>query len=221
MPRQAVEEEAGILTKITDTIKSYYDGFKGETLEEKVNSVPCGGGQGEPAPCQALAGQPAWGRGAYSAALISDWWLVTSFLCNPRYSIQVIKEHAYEFGISLEDTYRTQQPCMELQCIMVSVVDDHTWMNSLPEFLYWSPGMVCAGRADTDNCMVVGHLQRDGVRRPAAGPHLVPTGLQRPRPPLHLHQDVRLHSLGQRVMERYTPQDTTAPPPLTRTTTFL
>ncbi|CAL8359277.1 unnamed protein product [Arctogadus glacialis] len=50
MPRQAVEEEAGSLTKITDTIKSYYDGsvntasgyiddIRGMKLEEKVKSI--------------------------------------------------------------------------------------------------------------------------------------------------------------------------------------
>lgn len=47
MPRQTVEEEVGTLTKITDTVKSYYEGsvntasgyidnIKGMKLEEKI-----------------------------------------------------------------------------------------------------------------------------------------------------------------------------------------
>uniref|UniRef100_UPI0037E7ED89 trypsinogen-like protein 3 n=1 Tax=Semicossyphus pulcher TaxID=241346 RepID=UPI0037E7ED89 len=44
-------------------------------------------------------------------------------------------------------------PDQRLKCITVPVVDDQTCMNTFPEYLHWSPGMVCAGRADTDNCL--------------------------------------------------------------------
>lgn len=40
-----------------------------------------------------------------------------------------------------------------LKCITVPIVDDQTCMNTFPEFIYWSYGMVCAGKANTDNCM--------------------------------------------------------------------
>ncbi|KAG7266365.1 hypothetical protein CRUP_001146 [Coryphaenoides rupestris] len=40
-----------------------------------------------------------------------------------------------------------------LECMEVPVVDDQTCMDGFPEHLYWSRSMVCAGRADTDNCM--------------------------------------------------------------------
>ncbi|CAB1450146.1 unnamed protein product [Pleuronectes platessa] len=45
------------------------------------------------------------------------------------------------------------EPQQRLKCITVPVVDDQTCVNTFPEYLYWSMGMVCAGRADTDNCM--------------------------------------------------------------------
>ncbi|XP_033976148.1 trypsinogen-like protein 3 [Trematomus bernacchii] len=45
------------------------------------------------------------------------------------------------------------EPAQHLKCITVPVVDDQTCMNTFPEFLFWSLGMVCAGRANTDNCM--------------------------------------------------------------------
>ncbi|XP_059195839.1 trypsinogen-like protein 3 [Centropristis striata] len=40
-----------------------------------------------------------------------------------------------------------------LKCITVPVVYDQTCMNTFPEYLYWSPYMVCAGRLNTDNCL--------------------------------------------------------------------
>ncbi|XP_034467311.1 trypsinogen-like protein 3 [Hippoglossus hippoglossus] len=45
------------------------------------------------------------------------------------------------------------EPQQRLKCITVPVVDDQTCINTFPEYLYWSPHMVCAGQADTDNCM--------------------------------------------------------------------
>ncbi|CAM9196453.1 unnamed protein product [Lampetra planeri] len=44
------------------------------------------------------------------------------------------------------------EPHGKLKCITVPVVDDQTCMNTFPEFLYWGM-MVCAGQANTDNCM--------------------------------------------------------------------
>ncbi|KAK5861895.1 hypothetical protein PBY51_017333 [Eleginops maclovinus] len=46
------------------------------------------------------------------------------------------------------------EPAQHLKCINVPVVDDETCMNTFPEYLFWSPGMVCAGEANTtDNCL--------------------------------------------------------------------
>nr|O93267.1 RecName: Full=Trypsinogen-like protein 3; Flags: Precursor [Pseudopleuronectes americanus]AAC32753.1 trypsinogen 3 precursor [Pseudopleuronectes americanus] len=45
------------------------------------------------------------------------------------------------------------EPQQRLKCITVPVVDDQTCVNTFPQYLYWSQHMVCAGRADTDNCM--------------------------------------------------------------------
>ncbi|XP_075965823.1 trypsinogen-like protein 3 [Anarhichas minor] len=45
------------------------------------------------------------------------------------------------------------EPSKLLKCISVPVVDDQACMNTFPEYLYWSQGMVCAGQANTDNCM--------------------------------------------------------------------
>ncbi|KAI9523997.1 hypothetical protein NQZ68_020958 [Dissostichus eleginoides] len=71
-----------------------------------------------------------------SGALIDPWWIVTSFGCIKYYT----SNYSYE-------------PAQHLKCITVPVVDDQTCMNTFPEFLFWSLGMVCAGRANTDNCM--------------------------------------------------------------------
>ncbi|XP_076592886.1 trypsinogen-like protein 3 [Chaetodon auriga] len=40
-----------------------------------------------------------------------------------------------------------------LKCITVPVVDDQTCLNTSPDTVIWSPGMVCAGQANTDNCL--------------------------------------------------------------------
>ncbi|XP_068994411.1 trypsinogen-like protein 3 [Embiotoca jacksoni] len=44
-------------------------------------------------------------------------------------------------------------PSQNLKCITVPVVDDQTCMNTFPEYLFWSLTMVCAGQANTDNCL--------------------------------------------------------------------
>lgn len=54
------------------------------------------------------------------------------------------------FCFSLE----TDGPFNQLRCIDVAVVDNQTCRNGLPDYVYWSEGMVCAGRPDTDNCLV-------------------------------------------------------------------
>ncbi|XP_034553000.1 trypsinogen-like protein 3 [Notolabrus celidotus] len=45
------------------------------------------------------------------------------------------------------------EPDQHLKCITVPVVDDQTCMNTLPEYIYWSHGMVCAGQNNSDNCL--------------------------------------------------------------------
>ncbi|CAJ1062669.1 trypsinogen-like protein 3 [Xyrichtys novacula] len=40
-----------------------------------------------------------------------------------------------------------------LKCLTVPVVEDQTCRDALPEFVYWSVGMVCAGQNNTDNCL--------------------------------------------------------------------
>ncbi|XP_022053721.2 trypsinogen-like protein 3 [Acanthochromis polyacanthus] len=44
-------------------------------------------------------------------------------------------------------------PSQRLNCITVPIVDDQTCINSFPDYLYWSLGMICAGQENTDNCM--------------------------------------------------------------------
>uniref|UniRef100_A0A672Y6G7 Peptidase S1 domain-containing protein n=1 Tax=Sphaeramia orbicularis TaxID=375764 RepID=A0A672Y6G7_9TELE len=44
----------------------------------------------------------------------------------------------------------------QMKCITVPIVDDQTCMNTFPEYLYWSYYMVCAGQANTDNCLTDG-----------------------------------------------------------------
>ncbi|XP_041649636.1 trypsinogen-like protein 3 [Cheilinus undulatus] len=58
--------------------------------------------------------------------------------------------HVSGWGTTVSNQYEDYE---YLKCISVPVVDDQTCMNTFPEYLYWSPGMVCAGRNDTDNCL--------------------------------------------------------------------
>ncbi|XP_068591788.1 trypsinogen-like protein 3 [Cebidichthys violaceus] len=58
--------------------------------------------------------------------------------------------HVSGWGSTIPNQY---EPSKLLKCISVPVVDDQTCMNTFPEFLFWSQGMVCAGQANTDNCM--------------------------------------------------------------------
>ncbi|XP_029308005.1 trypsinogen-like protein 3 [Cottoperca gobio] len=58
--------------------------------------------------------------------------------------------HVSGWGSTFPNQHETSQ---RLKCISVPVVDDQTCMNTFPDFLFWSHGMVCAGRANTDNCM--------------------------------------------------------------------
>lgn len=48
--------------------------------------------------------------------------------------------------------FETDEPWKQLKCINVPVVDDNTCRNMYP--MYWTPGMVCAGQANRDNCLV-------------------------------------------------------------------
>lgn len=48
--------------------------------------------------------------------------------------------------------FETDEPWQQLKCINVPVVDENTCRNMYP--MYWTPSMVCAGQANTDNCLV-------------------------------------------------------------------
>ncbi|XP_041844593.1 trypsinogen-like protein 3 [Melanotaenia boesemani] len=54
------------------------------------------------------------------------------------------------WGSTIANQY---EPSPRLKCITVPVVDDQTCMNTFPPMVYWSMGMVCAGHANTDNCL--------------------------------------------------------------------
>ncbi|XP_041798217.1 trypsinogen-like protein 3 [Chelmon rostratus] len=54
------------------------------------------------------------------------------------------------WGSTIPNQY---EPPKHLKCITVPVVDDQTCMNTFSDFLFWSPGMICAGQANTDNCL--------------------------------------------------------------------
>ncbi|KAM9353518.1 trypsinogen-like protein 3 [Symphorus nematophorus] len=58
--------------------------------------------------------------------------------------------HVSGWGSTIPNQY---DPSSHLKCITVPVVDDQTCMNTFPDFLYWGPTMVCAGQANTDNCL--------------------------------------------------------------------
>ncbi|XP_070823051.1 trypsinogen-like protein 3 [Chaetodon trifascialis] len=45
------------------------------------------------------------------------------------------------------------EPPQQLKCITVPVLDDQTCLRMSPDYVAWSPGMVCAGHANTDNCL--------------------------------------------------------------------
>ncbi|XP_060906202.1 trypsinogen-like protein 3 [Labrus mixtus] len=54
------------------------------------------------------------------------------------------------WGSTVSNQYENDQ---HLKCITVPIVDDQTCINTFPEYLFWSPGMVCAGQNNTDNCL--------------------------------------------------------------------
>ncbi|XP_078107955.1 trypsinogen-like protein 3 isoform X1 [Sander vitreus] len=58
--------------------------------------------------------------------------------------------HVSGWGSTIPNQYERSQ---RLKCITVPIVDDQTCVYTFPEFLFWSMGMVCAGQANTDNCM--------------------------------------------------------------------
>ncbi|XP_061676821.1 trypsinogen-like protein 3 isoform X1 [Syngnathoides biaculeatus] len=41
----------------------------------------------------------------------------------------------------------------QLKCLTVPVVEDQTCINTFPDYLFWSIGMVCAGGANKTNCL--------------------------------------------------------------------
>ncbi|XP_073340745.1 trypsinogen-like protein 3 [Pagrus major] len=54
------------------------------------------------------------------------------------------------WGSTIPNQY---EPDQHLKCITVPVVDDQTCMNTFPGYLHWSWYMICAGQANTDNCL--------------------------------------------------------------------
>uniref|UniRef100_A0A665SVM2 Trypsinogen-like protein 3 n=1 Tax=Echeneis naucrates TaxID=173247 RepID=A0A665SVM2_ECHNA len=58
--------------------------------------------------------------------------------------------HVSGWGSTIPNQY---EPAQSLKCINVAVVNDGTCMDSLPDYVYWSTGMICAGQQNTDNCM--------------------------------------------------------------------
>lgn len=58
--------------------------------------------------------------------------------------------HVCGWGSTIPNHY---EPPKFLKCITVPVVDDQTCRNTFPEYIFWSLGMVCAGQANTENCI--------------------------------------------------------------------
>ncbi|XP_054638489.1 trypsinogen-like protein 3 [Dunckerocampus dactyliophorus] len=55
------------------------------------------------------------------------------------------------WGSTMPNQYESPK---QLKCLNVPVVEDQTCINTFPDFVYWSMGMVCAGGANsTDNCL--------------------------------------------------------------------
>lgn len=57
--------------------------------------------------------------------------------------------HVSGWGSTIPNQWSNEK----MKCITVPVVDDQTCINTFPEYLYWSYYMVCAGQANTDNCL--------------------------------------------------------------------
>ncbi|XP_042345178.1 trypsinogen-like protein 3 [Plectropomus leopardus] len=121
--------------------------------------------------------------------------------------------HVSGWGSTIPNQY---EPSPRLRCITVPVVDDQTCMNTFPEFLFWSPGMVCAGQANTDNCMydsgsvMVCKGQLQGVR-------WFSHGCRNPADPTVYTKLCKYIRWINNVMDRYVPTLTTETTPVMMT----
>ncbi|XP_028281707.1 trypsinogen-like protein 3 [Parambassis ranga] len=110
------------------------------------------------------------------------------------------------WGSTIPNQYK---PTHRLKCITVPVVDDQTCMNTFP--LLWGPFMICAGQANTDNCMYdTGVMVCDGQLQ---GVQWYNHGCRNPAIPTIYTKMCMYNNWIKNVMESYT----TTPP--TETTT--
>ncbi|KAJ3597487.1 hypothetical protein NHX12_001010 [Muraenolepis orangiensis] len=106
---------------------------------------------------------------------------------------------------------------LELQCMDVPVVDDQTCMNNLPEYIFWSYGMVCAGSHGPGQCMV-GESWGSSVMECGGqlqGLAWFPQGCAAPPRPSVYTKMCGYTSWIRGVMDRYASSHTTALPPTT------
>ncbi|XP_068180587.1 trypsinogen-like protein 3 [Antennarius striatus] len=117
------------------------------------------------------------------------------------------------WGSTIPNQY---EPFQRLKCITVPIVDDMTCMNTFPEYIYWSLGMVCAGQSNTDNCLndggsvMVCNGQLQGVQ-------WFRHGCSNPADPSVYTKLCLYNNWINNVMDRYTPFQTTVIP-TTKTT---
>lgn len=75
-----------------------------------------------------------------------------NILIKPRVRCDAFIIYHYYYPTSF--LFTTDEPSRILKCITAPIVDDRTCESTLQDYIYWSHGMICAGRADTDNCLV-------------------------------------------------------------------
>ncbi|XP_038566215.1 trypsinogen-like protein 3 [Micropterus salmoides] len=100
------------------------------------------------------------------------------------------------------------KPSQHLKCLTVPVVDDQTCMNTFPEVLHWNTNMVCAGQANTDNCMYDGGsvMVCDGQLQ---GLQWFNNGCINPADPTVYTKLCKYNDWINYVMDQYAPTETT------------
>uniref|UniRef100_A0A8C6TGM1 Peptidase S1 domain-containing protein n=1 Tax=Neogobius melanostomus TaxID=47308 RepID=A0A8C6TGM1_9GOBI len=98
-----------------------------------------------------------------------------------------------------------------LKCLKVPIVDRQTCESTFDEFIYWSEGMVCAGRANTDNCLRDGGavLECDGQLQ---GVQWFDHSCNDPSHPSVYTKLCLYNRWINNVMDHFTPFDTTPEP---------
>ncbi|XP_051921260.1 trypsinogen-like protein 3 [Hippocampus zosterae] len=101
-----------------------------------------------------------------------------------------------------------------LKCLTVPVVEDQSCINTFPDFIFWSLGMVCAGGADATGCLYDkgAVLVCDGQLQ---GVQWFSHGCQNAEHPSVYTKLCKYNEWMRRVMDSHTPTTTTA-----RATTF-